>query len=131
MRESRFRKIVLELLRPLAAMAVENGALDGTPDVCCTAGWIELKCASRPVDIDLRKSQRIWLRKWRVHGGKAWTLTYMEGTWMLHDGHWSADNLGADVSRQFLIDVATRWWSTTPSREQLIGALFAPLPKVI
>src|SRR3990167_2086943 len=98
----RFRGEVIRVLSPIGAFAIENTAGDGAPDICTTLGWIELKIAYRPrndltrVSIDLRKSQRIWLKRWSRYGGKAWTLTKIEtnGLWLLHEGAWAAEHLG-------------------------------------
>jgi hypothetical protein len=99
MRESHVRRVVIEILRPLAAFAVESSTSVGQPDVCCAAGWIELKVASRPerhataVVFGLRSTQRVWLRRWTRSGGRAWTLCVLDATWFLHDGAWAADHL--------------------------------------
>lgn len=128
------RKIVVELLRPLAAFSVENGALDGTPDVCCTAGFIELKVvrgdfqSQEIVPIDLRNSQRVWHRKWRLHGGKSYVLTLMGTTWLLHDGFWASTYLG-NVRERELVDRAMKIWTGHPDERTLIAALLKPLEK--
>ncbi len=130
MSERKLRKRVLELLRPIAAIPVENSAHDGTPDVVCVAGWIELKIASRPgrassvVAVDLRNSQRIWLRRWRKHGGRAWTLLRLDpdGIWMIHDGAWAADHLGRR-SESDLLKSAIAAWDREPEWRQLVDAL--------
>lgn len=98
MKEKDFRKQIVQMLKPLRAFAVENDVHDGCPDVCCVAGWIELKVATSPVrsttpvNIGLRPAQRVWLKMWRQHGGRAWTLMLLDNHYvMLHDGHWAAE----------------------------------------
>lgn len=141
MTEARMRSKVIAMLRPLFAFPVENAVAQGAPDVCCVAGWVELKVASRPfepsavVDIDLRSSQRVWLRKWRTHGGRAFTLVRVCQTavyadpqrnvpsvWYLHDGRWSAEHLGM-VNEHLLHRSALKWWSGEPTSESLVEAL--------
>ena len=128
MSERRFRRKVLDLLAPIGAIPVENAAHDGCPDVVTVVGWIELKIAERPnrqtsiVQIDLRNSQRLWLRKWRQHGGRAWVLTKLDETWLLHEGLWAAENLG-HCAEGVLRDFAAGCWEKTPTFEQLAEAL--------
>lgn len=100
--ELKFRSHVVKLLRPLLAFPIENTADVGTPDIGCIAGFIELKIAKRPVRvdtpvaIDVRNSQRIWMRRWCAHGGKAWFLTRLDDLWIIHDGaQWATEHLGS------------------------------------
>lgn len=106
--EAEFRSVVVRQLASLYAFPVENAVDVGTPDVCCTAGWIELKLATMPrrrdsrVVVNLRPAQRLWLRRWREFGGFAWTLTLVDDhVWLLHDGLWAAMHLG-EVDREVL-----------------------------
>lgn len=129
MSEKYFRKRVVQMLQPLRAFAVENAVgIDGIPDVCCVAGWIELKLANKPmrettkVSVDLRNAQRVWLRNWRKCGGRAWTLTVIEQTWYLHDGLWSADYLG-DTTLASLIQGACALWPHGPSQVDFVNTL--------
>lgn len=122
------RRMVVDLLRPIGAFAVENPACDGTPDVCTVAGWLELKIASWPargesrVAVDLRTAQAIWLRRWARHGGRAWTLLKIENEWFLHDAKWSCDFLG-QVPELELRAHARIAWNRKPTSGELIGAL--------
>jgi hypothetical protein len=129
MKETSWRTTVVNMLGPLGAFSVENPAHPGTPDINCTAGWIELKKAEwparddTPVDIDMRQTQRIWHRRWRRHGGFSWTLTKVnEEIWILHDGRWSADHLG-NVTREVLIANAVTVWWNGPTAAELITTL--------
>ncbi len=130
MSEARMRQRVIAMLRPLFAFPVENGVAQGAPDVCTVAGWVELKVAQRVapgvvLQIDLRNSQRVWLRKWRTHGGRAFTLVRVNAetpVWYLHDGRWSAEHLG-NVTEEVMHHCALRWWSGEPSAESLVEAL--------
>lgn len=138
MQETSVRRKVISLLSPLNAFAVENPVCPGTPDVCCVAGWLELKVTKWPrradsrVVVDLRNEQKIWLRKWRKHGGRAWTFTVIEPVigdfadrldeCFLHDASWSADYLG-EVNEDVLRSNALAIWRGFPSRDQLIAEL--------
>lgn len=114
MTEKRFRSLVIKMLDPIGAFAVENSAGVGVPDICTVAGWIELKIASWPIrletkiSVDLRKTQVIWLRRWVAHGGKAWTLTDIEGEWFLHKASWACDFLGNSAEAE-LRENAVPW----------------------
>lgn len=101
--EKQMRRLVVDMLHPLAAFPLENMIGAGMADVACTLGWIELKVGNRPAKLDtnvtftMRPAQRVWHREWRRKGGKSWTLSYLHergdrhNLWMLHDGAWSAD----------------------------------------
>lgn len=81
-RESSLRTIVVDALSRLDAIAVENPALPGTPDVNFVEGWIELKSipawpvrGKTPVRIDhWTPEQRVWhIRRSRA-GGNSYVL---------------------------------------------------------
>lgn len=126
--ERKMSKLVRELLKPLAVFRVESAVAIGCPDLCTVAGFVELKVAQRQmnpesiVPIDLRPSQRVWLKKWRRHGGRAWVLTKMSSVWLLHDGMWAADHLGRD-NETTLIDGASQAWEGVPTSDSLIKEL--------
>ena len=137
--EAEFRKQVLKLLKPIGAFPIENADTrgEGTPDVCTVAGWIELKVADRPakantiVSIDLRNSQRLWLRRWGKHGGRAWTFTLLlrhpsiekqADVWILHDGPWASEHLGKSTLTG-LMESSIAWWTDEPDSTTLINAL--------
>lgn len=126
--EKRLRSKVIKLLEPLGAFAVENPAKPGTPDVCTTMGWIELKLGTfaktsrGAVRITLRNEQRIWLRKWSLFGGKAWVLTVINGEWFLHDGLWSSENIGR-VKEEVFREHAEESWVMAPKRHELLQAI--------
>jgi hypothetical protein len=130
MREADYRRRVVKLLAPLAAFPVENTTSDGAPDIATTLGWIEMKVATMParsgsrVVIPLRNSQRIWLRGWARHGGRAWTLTVFsdEETWLMHDGAWASENLG-EVVYDVLLQHAIGTWTGGPTSEELINVM--------
>ncbi len=128
-KESAIRGAVLNLLRPLAAFAVENVADNGTPDVGFVGGWLELKTGEFPqtargcVRVKVRPSQRVWLKRWAHTGGRAWTLTVVDGMfWFLHDGAWAAENLGRVVESEFK-SAAEAIWVREPPGEELRAAL--------
>lgn len=127
MREKPMRSIVVELLRSICSFPVENSADDGTPDVCTAVGWIELKVGEWPsgngrMILTLRKSQESWLKKWRKHGGKAWTLTLVGSEWFLHDGRWAADHFERCRPLEFS-EAALANWQGVPSSISLLTAL--------
>lgn len=133
--ESEFRSKVVKKLAPICGVAVENIVDDGMPDVVCVAGWLELKVAERPVRsstrvaVKFRPSQRLWLKKWRICGGRAWTLTLLGHTWLLHEGHWASECLG-NVNEDALRLNAMAVWDRPPESNELIRALTQPLPKI-
>ena len=99
--------------------------------MCTILGWLELKVVRElparertRVSVDLRKGQRIWLRRWCRFGGHAWTLTYivMRKEWLLHDARWSAMHLGVD-SLSSLCNAALYKCVGSPNEYELIDAL--------
>ena len=133
--ENKFRSKVVKILSSICAFPIENAVYDGVPDVCCIAGWLELKVASRPkmeatrVAIDLRPAQRLWLKRWRMSGGRAWTLTLLGDTWLLHEGHWAAECLD-HVNERELRANAVAVWESAPDANEMISALTRPLPRI-
>lgn len=135
MRESEFRTIVVSMLRPVCAFSVESVVGSGTPDVCTTLGWIELKIgefprrAESPVKVGMRESQRSWHARWRAFGGRSFTLCSIGAVWCLHDGYWSARSLDL-ASRQVMSQAAIRWWTERPTQDQLVSALYEKLEDI-
>lgn len=98
-RSSRSR--VVAALRSVHAIAVENPALPGTPDVNYVEGWIELKWAAKwpPRGGPLRlphftSEQRVWHLQRRNAGGVSWVLLQVGDEWLLFDAVDAAMGLG-------------------------------------
>ncbi len=95
------RNKVVQLLKRLDAVAVENPAYPGTPDVNYIGGWIELKYmrvwthGAGVVKIHhFTPQQRAWLhRRWRK-GGAVWLLLKVGTQWLLFDGATAATKVG-------------------------------------
>lgn len=126
------RRNVVRLLRAagLDAVAVENPAHPGTPDVECVGGWIELKYlpAWPPRNGALRiphftRQQRIWLkRRWQAGGG-AYLLLQVGTDWMLFDGETASYCVGY-ARRDELISLSLHSWdSWSMLQEQLPDAI--------
>jgi hypothetical protein len=117
MSESAMRSRVVKGLRALDAVAVENPARPGTPDVNYIEGWIELKQLPRwPAKRDtvvkcshFRTGQRIWIKRRARAGGQVHVLLQVGSDWLLLPGAWAAQNLGR-VSLVELIENAERVW---------------------
>lgn len=111
------RRRVVEGLRDLDAVAVENSAYPGTPDVNYVEGWIELKWlrawprqAETPVRVDhFRPEQKVWMRRrWR-RGGAVFLLLQVRREWLLFDGPTAAKVVGT-AARSELTRAALRHW---------------------
>jgi hypothetical protein len=114
---------VVAALRPLGAIAVENVACPGTPDVAHVLGWIELKQISRwparaetPLRVPhFRPEQRLWIRRWccAAGPGSVTVLLRVGKEWLLLPGPWAADHLGnakkATVLEATIVNLSTRW----------------------
>jgi hypothetical protein len=125
--ETSMRGRVTHALKPLDAIAVENGVLPGTPDVEFIGGWVELKSLDAwparhetPVRCDhFNPEQRAWLRRRIRRGGKAWLLLRVGKEWLLFDGATAADILGT-ATRVQLAQATVRHWQRTPTDEELL-----------
>lgn len=113
-------------------MAVENRVGLGTPDVNCTAGWVELKwlrCWPVRKDTIVRidhftVQQRIWLRRrWQANRG-AWLLLQCRREWLLFTGEEAAEHVGK-VDREGLYKWASIRWTQGLKRGELGEALTA------
>jgi len=130
--EKDMRGQLVKLLRPVGAFAVENGgAHPGTPDIACTAGWIECKATNNwparedtPVTLDhpLTPQQRIWLIKWDRVNGRAWVMLNISGDWLLFRGIIAAEHLGKATKAE-LFALALRTWTRTPKTEELLKCI--------
>lgn len=111
MNESQMRKRVVQALRSLDALAVENAVRAGTPDVNYIEGWLELKrLTSWPrkeaavVRIPIfTPQQRVWLRRRQEKGGNVHFLILVANDWLLFDGSYAADHLGR-ITKQEMFD---------------------------
>ncbi len=131
MSERDMRSKLVQALRPLDAVPVENPACPGTPDINYAEGWIECKWLrawpkhpETPVRLDheLMPHQRAWLTRRQVRGGKAWVMLQCGRTWLLFDGVTAARILGTE-SRPNLMYHARKVWYEGLNVEELIEVL--------
>ena len=117
MAESGMRSKVLQRLRRLHGIAVENPALPGTADVNYVEGWIELKWLRKwpvlPGSVvrfeHYTPQQRIWHIKRRLAGGQSWLMIQCRLEWLLIDGGVAAKHLN-NASRAKLYKLASHVW---------------------
>jgi len=130
MSEQGMRKKVVQALKPLDAISVENSCGPGTPDVNYVDGWLELKWArtwpkkpETPLRLEhFTRQQRLWLiRRWKA-GGRAFVLLKVGVEWLLFDAPTAADKLGRST-RAELYEVATQVWTKRLSATKLIEAV--------
>ena len=134
MSEHDMRGKLIEVLRPLDAVSVENRCGPGTPDVNYIGGWMELKWLrawpKRPetpvkLDHDLEPQQRAWLRRRRNRGGAAWVMLQCRREWLLWYGEVAAEIIGT-ATREELIARCHRYWPNGLNGDELIGVLRGP-----
>ena len=134
MSEHDMRGKIIEVLRPLDAVSVENRCGPGTPDVNYIGGWMELKWLrewpKRPetpvkLDHDLEPQQRAWLRRRRNRGGAAWVMLQCRREWLLWHGEIAAEIIGT-ATREELIARCHRYWPNGLNGDELIGVLRGP-----
>jgi len=125
--ESDMRSKLVLALRELDAVAVENPACPGTPDIECTAGWIECKWVQEwpkredtPVKLKhpLTPQQRVWLLRRTARGGLCWVMLQCRREWLLLRGDIAADHLGS-VTVDRLRELA-EWRCTRGLASQLL-----------
>jgi len=130
MSESDMRGTVVNELRTLHAIAVENPVLPGTPDVNYAEGWIELKWLrrwpTRPETVvhveHFSPQQRVWHIQRRLVGGRSWVLIQCKREWLLFDGAIAALNLCL-VPKAELICLAEKYWGRGLKKEELIKCI--------
>jgi hypothetical protein len=114
----------------LDAIAVENSAYPGTPDVNFVEGWLELKQLEEwpkrpdtPVTIEhFTAQQRVWLiRRWRKRGN-AFLLLRVGQEWFLFDGETAATHVGK-VNRIELIRLSLEYWPRGLKGKELLYCL--------
>jgi|WetSurMetagenome_2_1015567.scaffolds.fasta_scaffold08816_4 hypothetical protein len=121
---TQMRRVVVDALRALDAISVENGARLGTPDVNCTLGWIELKYVeswparpATPLAVDhFSPQQRAWIARRARLGGFVCVVLKVGREWLILDGAWAALCLGK-VDKSRLVGAAVGYWGTFNKRE--------------
>lgn len=130
MAESDQRSTVVKALKKLDAVAVENPAYPGTPDVNYIEGWIELKWlrawpARQDTIVTLKhytKQQRIFAVRRRRAGGNCWLLLQVRNQWLLLDGAVAAIKLNKSTAKE-LHDAAHIVWPDGLKKEELLCCL--------
>lgn len=111
MSETQTRAKVVQLLNSHHAVAVENPACPGTPDVAYIGGWIELKQFDRwPINCDdspflvehYTVQQRQWHVAHRVKNGTCWMGIEVGREFILMDAGVAAIHLGLLTRKQLL-----------------------------
>ena len=130
MAESAMRKKVVRALYQLNAIAVENPALPGTPDVNYIEGWLELKWlrhwpANSATLVCLKHytpQQRVWHINRRRKGGRSWLLLQCKREWLLFDGGVAALVLN-NCTRAQLYRLAVKHWTRGLEEQELIACV--------
>lgn len=128
-KESKMRSDIIKLMRPLHAVAIENGCEAGTPDINYRDGWIECKSVDMPANPDtpvrvehFTTDQRLWLRMRRQADGVALMLLKIGQWWLLLDGEVAAEIVG-NVPFNQLFDNSIDAWYRMPNRKILLECL--------
>ncbi len=135
MSETTLRRAVINMLKPLHGVSVENPAYAGFPDVEYIGGLIELKVVDRwpPRNGIIRvehftPQQRVFLRtRWRL-GGRCAVLLRVKREWLLFDGDTGANMVGR-ANKYELLYSAAHHWKQKPSSEEFRKCLLQTSPK--
>lgn len=130
MTEKSMRRRVVDALKPLDAIAVENSAYPGTPDVNYIEGWLELKQLNKwpkrkNTKITIRHftpQQRVWLRRRWIKGGNAFLLLKIQQEWFLFDGATAYGFVGK-CTRIDLIQKSLKYWPRGLKDKELLDCL--------
>lgn len=118
------RQKVIEALKPLHAISIENRCGVGTPDVNFSGGWLELKNLSawpaKPETVvaipHFSPQQRVWQRRRHLAGGGSWVLLQVDVDFLLFTGLVAAKSLGFAVRADLEhLAVGCRFFGTTAS----------------
>jgi len=131
MSESGMRGNFVKFLKGLGldAVAVENPIFPGTPDVNYLHGWVELKWIrswpknpETPVRLKrYTNSQKLWIRRRTLAGGKAFLLVQCKREWFLFKHPETMEIDG--TPRQNFYDKAYRIWRNGLNTEEVMEAL--------
>lgn len=130
MSEQHMRRRVLQWLKPLDAIPVENPAQPGTPDVNFIEGWVELKKLNTwpkkreavVICKHFTPQQRNWLFLRTRKNGNAWLLVQVKNEWLLFKGDIAAEHFGK-VNRETLCQLAEAYWPSGLRAEELRAKL--------
>jgi len=138
MSEADLRQKVIQLLKPLDAISVENICHVGTPDVNyggewegrVIEGWCELKWDRHwpkregPLRVPhYTNQQKVWARRRRHRGGSCYLLLQVGRDWILLDGAVAATLPLGEKTREELIAASVKHWNGVPTREEFISCL--------
>lgn len=129
MSEKNMRGIVVGALRVLDAVAVENSAYPGTPDVNYKEGWVELKELDRWPDSDVvliphyTQQQRVWILRRHRSGGNVFLLLKVSNEWLLFDGYDASKYVGRASRGDLEIRAMEHWYSNEAAKEGLLKCL--------
>lgn len=121
------RPHVLQWLKPLHGVAVENGDINpGCPDVNYADGWIELKHLDNWPKVSdgavvrcehFTVQQRLWALQRRCAGGQVWFFIQIGRDFLLFDALDAAMKVGF-VSRAQLYNAAKANWNKRVNEEE-------------
>ena len=132
MSEASQRRKVIQVLKALHAMPVENTVYAGTPDVNFAGGWIELKWLSKWPKGErtiikmphFTRQQRAWLslrNEYRVE--KTWLLLQCKRQWLLFHGPVAAEVVGKSTRHQLMVYALHVWHDGLGDGAKLIKLL--------
>jgi hypothetical protein len=130
--EKEFRKRVIKALKPLHAIAVENGCGLGCPDINYVNGWIECKSmdawparADTPLQIPhYSQDQRVFATIRTRAGGEVYFFLKVGNDFLLFDGLMAADLVGKPGgTQQMLWDNCLVGWEGHLEDSELLAVM--------
>jgi len=124
MSEAKLSTKVLQTLRPLDAIPVDNPRKPGTPDINYIEGWIELKwlpdwpkrAATTVKFPKFRPEQRVWLVKRSKRGGVCFVFVQIKFMYLLYEGELAALYFDK-LTKTEMIKAAYAVWDHYPEDE--------------
>lgn len=131
MAEHDMRTNLCNRLKKLDAIAVENPARPGTPDINYIGGWIECKWLRAwpkrvgtvvKLDHPITSNQKVWIKRRNRRDGRAWVMLQCGREWLLFKGDVACEYLGM-LTRAELYSRAYAVWKNGLCTDELIAIL--------
>jgi hypothetical protein len=134
--EKHMRQVLVQAMKPLDAISVENSVYPGTPDINFTLGWMECKQIDKwPVrkdtvvrmkQSDFTQQHRVWLTRRANAGGMTWVMLQVGPEWLLFLGPVAAKLLDHANQQGVRAGAFRIWRSRAEMEKEIVSCLSLP-----